>query len=200
MISFISGYLRFSFNLVRQMEKIKFLKIEFETEADSQLKNSVRFGLWCKWPVKTSIFFELKIRLVLLKRKIEHFTFHQNDIINTQCSKLHFLLRWLRISSHFFYWADDMIHKYCNKLSRGLGNALDLCAMHHSSFVWIEGVPAMHRAPIIPQHEIADLPFVEPYERSIWRSRSWWFFFDGWWWRLSSDAAPELVQKGLRVF
>ncbi len=57
-------------------------------------------------------------------------------------------------------------------VSRGLDNALDLRAMHHSSFVWIEGVPAMHRATIIPQHEIADLPFVEPYERPIWRSRS----------------------------
>ena len=43
--------------------------------------------------------------------------------------------------------------------------------MHDAARRWIEGIAAMHRAAIVPQHEIADLPPVVPGQARLGRER-----------------------------
>src|SRR4051812_28704967 len=44
----------------------------------------------------------------------------------------------------------------------GSGLALDLCAVKDAAAVRVEGVAAVHRAPVIPENEVADLPLEVP--------------------------------------
>src|SRR5262245_2081574 len=45
----------------------------------------------------------------------------------------------------------------------------DLCTMHHPARRRIEPVPPMHRAPVVPEDEIAGSPVMPPRERVLRR-------------------------------